>query len=131
MPQVTETGNNSELEADSDVSHGTRKRKRNPEKWAGNIRKKAAHIDKAKESTCGYEVAATTPGSRPFRCTSSKGYKCSEFSEEERLELCKNYSHLSDYSKKNNGLLNHVSEFQVFRRRTEPMNVSRKGGSLQ
>ena len=128
LPQVSETNNNSELEADSDVSHATRKRKRNPEKLARNIRKKKAHIGEAKKSTCEYEVAATTPRSQPLRCTSSKG---SEFSEEERLELCMNYWPLSDYSNKNNGLLNHVIEFTVFRRRTYAMDVSRKGRSLQ
>ena len=37
LPQISETGSNSEIEADTDVSHGTRKRKRNPEKWARNI----------------------------------------------------------------------------------------------
>ena len=37
LPQVSETDNNSELEADSDISHGTRKRKHNPEKWVRNI----------------------------------------------------------------------------------------------
>ena len=96
LPQVSELGNNSQLEADTDVSHGTRKRKRNSEKWARNIRKKKVQSGEATESACGYGVATTTSRSRPFRCTSSKGYKCSEFSEEESFELFKNYGHLSD-----------------------------------
>ena len=89
LPQVSETGNNSELEADTDVSHGTRKRKRNPEKWAIDTRKKKAQSGEANESTCGYEVAALTPRSRPFWCTGAKGYKCSEFSAEKNLNCAK------------------------------------------
>ena len=49
LPQVSDTGNNSELEVDTDESHGTRKWKRNPEKWTRNIRKKKAQSGEAYE----------------------------------------------------------------------------------
>ena len=91
MEDVSDTENVSEVEADTDVSHGSRKRKRNPEKWAKNIRKYKTQRGEAYRSAYRHEVAEKTPKPRPCLCQPDKGYKCSEFSEDERLHMCKLY----------------------------------------
>ena len=131
LEEVSETENNSEVEADTDVSHGSKKRKRNPEKWAKNIRKYKAQHGEAYTSVYGHEVAAKSPKPRPCFCQPDKGYKCSEFSEDERLHLCELYWQLSDYSRKKDWLIKHVIEVPVRRRRADAMNTTRKGRSLQ
>ena len=87
--QVHENDSLSEIEADVDVNHGSKKRKRNPQKWAKNVRKIKAQCGEAHTSALGHEVASKAPKHWPCCCKPKKGYKCSEFSDEERAEVCK------------------------------------------
>ena len=131
MSQSSDNENNAQVEADVDVQHGRRKRKRNPQKWAKNIRKNKAHRGESFTSVQGHDVAARAPKSRTCCCQPERGYKCSEFSEAERAQLCAEYWHLSEYSRKKDWLLKHVIEVPVGRRRVDVEQTACKGRSLR
>ena len=124
--QVHERDSSSEIEADADVNHGIKKRKRNPRKWAKNVRKTKAQCGDAYTSVLGHEVAAKAPQPWPCCCKPEKGYKCSEFSEEERVHICKLYWQLSDYVRKKDWLIAHVTEVPVGRRRRRQERITQR-----
>jgi len=108
-----------DVEADEDVSHASRKRKRNPLNWAKNIRKTKSQRGEAYTSVTGAEIADKVPKPVPCRCKASNGYKWSEFSEDDRIEICRNYWQLADYNRKKDWLIGSVVEAPVARRRMD------------
>lgn len=61
--QDSEIANSSEVEADTGVNHGSRKRKRNPDEWAKNVRKRKADPGEAVRQSFTEKMSAPC---RPF-----------------------------------------------------------------
>ena len=119
-----------DVPADIDIVRGSRKRKRNPENWAKNVRKRKKQCGQTNTSDNGELVSAKFPRERTCKCTVQKGFKCSEYQEEERVMVCSTYWQLADYQRKKDWLIKHAFEAPVARRRTNASNSARKGRSL-
>ena len=77
-------------------NRGSRKRKRKPENWAKNFRKQRTQHGESYTSVRGTEIAAKLTQPKPCNCQIKNGFRCSEVSEEDRVQLCHTYWHLAD-----------------------------------